>query len=346
MKQDLFSLANYDFDIPEQLIAQQPLRPRDSSRLLIFNREKNSIQEKIFSDILDFFKAGDILVLNNTEVIKARLSARSNKGAPIEVLLLRQKDRDTWEVLVKPGKKARVGQELIFGSGKNKAEIVGETSQGGRILKFTDIDFKGFLKKFGKVPIPPYIKKEISSPDDYQTVYAKTPGAVAAPTAGLHFTKGLLKKLTQKGVEIAKITLHCGLATFRPVKTADIRDHKIDPEWVEISQETCEVINRAKRLGKKVFAVGTTVVRTLETAASQEDKPEVRSFSGETNLYLVPGCQFRIVDVLITNFHTPCSTNLILAASFCGLDLLKEGYSRAKRDGFRFFSFGDATLIF
>ncbi len=338
-----FSLTNYNFTLPAELIAQEPARPRGSSRLLVFDRQKNALQEMVFNDILNFFTAGDVLVLNNTRVIKARLSAKSDKGAAVEILLLRQKTRDTWEALAKPGKKARVGQHLIFDSGKFTAAIIGKTEQSSRLLKYAFTDFKGFLKTFGKVPTPPYIKKEDTLPGDYQTVYAKTAGAVAAPTAGLHFTKSLLEKLKQKGVKIAYITLHCGLATFRPVKTPDIRDHKIDPEWVELSPKASQIINQAKESGKKVFAVGTTVVRTLETAASQEST--VQPFSGETSLYIVPGYQFKIIDVLITNFHTPCSTNLILTAAFCGLSLLKRGYSRAKRSNFRFFSFGDATLI-
>jgi len=343
-----FSLPNYDFHIPKGLIAQEPLRPRDSSRLLLVERQKNSCFEKVFRDLLDFLCPGDVLVLNNTQVIKARLSGQRQGGGKLEVLLLKEVAKDTWEVLVKPGKRARINDWIIFGQTQRlKGQIIAKTDQGGRLIKFDSLDFRSSLEEVGGVPLPPYIKKEVSNPGDYQTVYAKQPGAVAAPTAGLHFTKQLLSKLKAKGVKIVDLTLHCSLATFRPVKTEDIRNHQIESEWVEISQETCEVVNSAKASGKRIFAVGTTAVRTLETAASLDNpgQAKVKPFRGETALYIVPGYKFKIIDAIITNFHTPCSSNLILIASFCGLDLVKKSYSYAQANNFRFFSFGDAMLI-
>ncbi len=342
-----FNILSYNFDIPKNLIAQEPLRPRDSSRLLILEGKKKAITDKAFRDILDFLTPGDVLVLNNTEVIKARLVGKTKSGAKLELLLLKQVASNIWEVLVKPGKRAKIGQRVIFDQDSIEAEIIGKTAQGGRRIKFNCLEFEKFLETAGEVPLPSYIKKKVSKPGDYQTVYARSKGAVAAPTAGLHFTEKLLKRIRQKGVKIVNVTLHCSLATFRPVKTEDIRNHRIESEWIEVSKKAAKTINAAKSSGKKIFAVGTTAVRTLESVSRLEKggKFKVRPFCGDTNLYIVPGYKFKIVDAVITNFHTPCSTNLILIASFCGLEPTRKSYFYAKKSKFRFFSFGDAMLI-
>ncbi|MCF7907255.1 MAG: tRNA preQ1(34) S-adenosylmethionine ribosyltransferase-isomerase QueA [Candidatus Omnitrophica bacterium] len=349
MTPDKFKLSSYNFNIPKSLIAQEPVRPRDSSRILVLDCKKKLTQQMIFSDILSFFNPGDVLVLNNTEVIKARLIGQKAQGLKVELLLLKEVAKDTWEALVKPGRRLRPGDRIIFVEDKFEAEVVGRTDQGGRLIKFYCSDFKKFLDQFGEMPLPHYIKKKISKPEDYQTIYARQPGAVAAPTAGLHFTKELLSQLKDKGTRIVNVTLHCGLATFRPVKTDDIRNHKIESEWIDISKAACDIINSAKQTGRKVFAVGTTAIRTLETVSFLDSKAEanyqVKPFCGETSLYIVPGYKFRIVDAVITNFHTPCSSNLILMSSFCGLAALRKSYLQAATSKFRFFSFGDAMLI-
>jgi len=347
MEKDIFNRSHYDYQIPEILIAQEPAVPRDSCRLLMVDKGKGTVGEGIFKDIIDFFHQGDILVLNNTRVIKARLRGKKENGGKLEVLLLKKIRKGAWEVLVKPGKRARIGNKIIFDEGNLSAVIVDRTPQGSRIFEFSPPDLEDFLEEAGEVPLPPYIKKEVSDSSVYQTVYAKKGGAVAAPTAGLHFTNQLIEKLKRKGVKIVYVTLHCGLATFRPVKTEDIREHKIESEWVEILPRTAKAINQAKIEGNRIIAVGTTAVRTLESAAFLDSKGicRVKPCSGETNLYIVPGYKFKIIDTLITNFHTPCSTNLILVSSLCGLSLSKESYAYAKRRKFRFFSFGDAMLI-
>ena len=352
MYEGLYKLDNYSYDLPAALIAQEPASPRDSSRLLVVNRSSQSFEETIFRDIVSFFKAGDVMVLNNTEVIKARLKGVTQSGSKIDVLLLREKEKGVWEVLMKPGKRCRAaaaaGKDIIFDSEKLKARIIDTTEAGTRILRFEPADIEKLLPELGDVPLPPYIKKRLQDPRDYQTIYASKKGAVAAPTAGFHFTSDLLDKLKSKGVEMAWLTLHCGLPTFRPVKTDDIRDHRIDCEWIDISPSVSQTINSAKQQKRRVIAVGTTTVRALESAAIVDARGEaaLRPIQTHTNLYLVPGYTFKIVDALITNFHTPCSTNLILVAAFCGLELTKRCYSYAKERNFRFFSFGDAMFIY
>ena len=343
MENSDFDLINYNYTIPDSLIAQDPVLTRDRCRLLVFDRKNNSIQEGSFRDILNFLNEGDVLVLNDTKVIKARLMAEREKGGKIEVLLLKDMGEGVWEVLVKPGKRARVGEKLVFQGRDFTAKILDRTEQGNRILRFSPPDLKKALDSLGKVPLPPYIKKEIDDFQDYQTVYAKKEGAVAAPTAGLHFTPRLIKELEGKGVIVVHITLHCGLATFRPVKTDDIRQHKIESEWIEVGSQAARTVNTAKAQGRRVVAVGTTSMRTLESVCISDKK--IKSFYGETNLYIVPGYKFNIVDAIITNFHTPCSTNLILVASFCGLKMLKRSYDYAVDKKFRFYSFGDAMMI-
>lgn len=348
-KKDIFHISNYDYKIPPRLIAQEPVSKRDESRLLVINRENSEIKQGIFKDILDFLRAGDAIVLNNTKVIKARLSARKETGANVEVLLVKQREKGIWEALVKPGKRAKLGDTLIFEKEGRviRAKVLGRTEQGGRILAFSPCGIESFLDELGKVPLPPYIKKDIDDPDKYQTVYAKEKGAIAAPTAGFHFTKDLLAEIKKRGVKVIYVTLHCGLATFRPVKTEDIREHKIDPEWIEVSPFAAAAVNKTKQAGNRVIAVGTTSIRSLESAAYKDKAGRVyiRPFSGETNLYIFPGYKFNAADVVITNFHTPCSTNFILISSFCGIKLLRKAYALAIKKDFRFFSFGDATLI-
>ncbi len=346
MKGPIFDNKWYDFNIPQELIAQEPAPKRDQSRLLVVKREKNTVEEKVFKEVIDFFQEGDVLVLNNTEVIRARLFGKKTTGAVIEVLLLREMPNKTWEALVKPGKRVKVGDDIIF-EGDLKAGVIGKTSSGLQILEFHPNRIDIFLKQVGKVPLPPYIKKDLEDENNYQTVYAKKRGAVAAPTAGLHFTQELLDKITNKGVKVTYLTLHCGLATFRPIKAQDIRDHKIASEVVELKKPTSDIINQAKQNNKKVIAVGTTVVRSLESAAFCDgDKNfRVKEFSGQTDLYITPGYQFKVVDVLITNFHTPHSTNLVLVCSFASNQLIKKAYTFAKEDKLRFYSFGDAMIL-
>ncbi|MBU1366257.1 MAG: tRNA preQ1(34) S-adenosylmethionine ribosyltransferase-isomerase QueA [Candidatus Omnitrophica bacterium] len=358
MKRDEFGLSHFNYEIPSSLIAQEPVFPRDSCRLLIVNRKKKSVEEGVFGDVVSFLNRGDVLVLNDTKVIKARLIGRKEAGGKVEVLLLKEREKGIWEVLVKPGKRAKINDTIIFEENtlspsnskhltRLTAKVLDKTPQGGRVLQFFPPNLRSSLGLRGKVPLPPYIKKEIDDSGNYQTVYAKREGAVAAPTAGLHFTQNLLKVIKKKGVEIAHITLHCGLATFRPVKTEDIRDHKMGREWIDIDSKTAGIINRAKKEFRRVVAVGTTAVRALESIVCLDEKGVscIKPFTGETSFYIFPGYKFKIVDCLITNFHTPCSTNLILVSSFSGRELIKESYAYAMKRNFRFYSFGDAMLI-
>jgi len=344
MIKDIFNISQYNFQIPKSLIAQEPASPRDSCRLLVVNRRNSSLEMRTFKDIVDYFKEGDLLILNNTKVIRARISARKESGGKIEILLLKQKKKGVWEALVNPGKRARIGDTLSLEGEDYKAKIISKTPTGSRILEFDPLDLKKILPQVGAMPLPPYIKKEIQNPDDYQTVYASCEGAVAAPTAGLHFTPELIKKIEAEGVKILYITLHCGLATFRPVKCENIRNHPIESEWVEISLSVAQAINEAKRRGRRIVAAGTTGVRGLETAALGKETL-VKAISGPTNLYITPGYKFRVVDSLITNFHTPFSTNLVLVSSFASPALIRESYAYARDENFRFYSFGDAMLI-
>ena len=354
MKKDIFDVQHYDFGISRELIAQEPASPRDSSRLMMLNRKSSVIKEGIFRDVVDYLQPGDLLVLNNTKVIKARLIGKRAGGGRVEVLLLKKVKEGIWEALAKPGKRAKINDIIIFEKGV-QAKVIAKTEQAARILDFCFLrssppeadGIESFLEQSGKVPLPPYIKKEVNSPQDYQTIYAEKQGAIAAPTAGLHFTKDLINKIKNKGVEIVYVTLHCGLATFRPVKTEDIRDHKIEAERVEVSSAPAEAINKAKLAKKRIIAVGTTAIRTLESAAVDAGKGifTIKPFYGETSLYITPGYKFKIIDAVITNFHTPASTNLILISSFCGLEPLCQCYIRAAASKFRFYSFGDAMLI-
>jgi S-adenosylmethionine:tRNA ribosyltransferase-isomerase len=359
-------LAQFDYCLPEELIAQQPVPRRDESRLLILNRKDNSLKEAIFKDIIKFINKGDVFVLNDTRVLPARLNARKKTGGRIEVLLLKEQEPGIWEVLVKPGKKAHPGENILFAEGRFCAEILKRTTAGGRLVRFTPtpfgeqsssktekvwgcspLDIRGLIKQYGKVPLPHYIKKELKVPEYYQTVYAEKEGAVAAPTAGLHFTKELLSQLVSCGVKIVFVTLHCGLGTFRPVKAQDIREHQMEAELYEIDAVASRIINQAKRRGNRIFAVGTTTARALETEGfrDKDDIYQVKANKSETSFYIYPGYRFKIIDALLTNFHLPCSTNLILVSAFAGIKFIRYAYQYAIKKQFRFYSFGDAMLV-
>ena len=338
-----FKLSDYDYKIPQELIAQEPLLKRDESRLLIVDRKDASLKEVVFKDVVGLLERGDVLVLNDTKVFKARLFGRRGESK-VEILLLKEKEQGIWEVLVKPGKRAKIGDRISFDEGFS-AEILDKTPQGGRLMQFSSPNLENLLEKQCKVPLPHYIKKDVDDESSYQTVYAKKTGAVAAPTAGLHFTPELIEKIKQKGVEVVHITLHCGLATFRPIKTEDIRQHNMESEFIEISQRSADSINQAKKKKSRVVAVGTTSIRSLESAALDTNPATIRPYCSDTDLYIVPGYSFRMVDTVITNFHTPCSTNLVLLSSFCGQKLLKKAYDYAVDKKFRFYSFGDAMIV-
>jgi S-adenosylmethionine:tRNA ribosyltransferase-isomerase len=345
MANAVFSFTEYDFQIPKGLIAQEPAIPRDSCRLLIADRKDSVLREKVFRDVIDYFRRGDLMVLNNTKVIRARIFARRESGGRVEILLLREREEGIWEALVNPARRVKTGEKLKLAGADYWAKVIGKTDGGWRILEFSPLDLSEFLPRIGAMPLPPYIKKEVQDPDSYQTVYAGREGAVAAPTAGLHFTPLLIKKMRAKGVKVLYITLHCGLATFRPIKCEDIRNHPMEPEWAEISPSAARAINQAKKDRRRIIAVGTTGVRALEFAASLSKGGLVKAFRGFVNLYITPGYKFRVVDALITNFHTPCSTNLVLVSAFSGLDLMRKSYVYARDAKFRFYSFGDAMLL-
>lgn len=338
-------LKEFYYELPEELIAQEPLKERDKSRLLVLKKETGEMEHKIFYEIINYMNEGDCLVLNNTKVIPARLiGEREDTRGTIEFVLLNRIKGNIWEVLVKPGRRAKLGKNFIFGDGLLKARVIDYTEAGGRIVEFSyEGIFEEILDKLGEMPVPPYIKKKLEEKDRYQTVYAKYPGSAAAPTAGLHFTGELLEKIKNKGVKIAYITLHVGLGTFRPVKVREIEKHKMHAEYYEISQETAEIINNTKKEGKRLFAVGTTTTRTLETVSDSEGF--VTAKKGFTDLFIYPGYKFKAIDALITNFHLPESTLIMLVCAFAGKDKVLKAYEEAVKNRYRFFSFGDAMLI-
>jgi S-adenosylmethionine:tRNA ribosyltransferase-isomerase len=346
MNDTIFNLSSYDYSLPKELIAQEPLFPRSQHRLLIVNRRSGQISEGIFTEVKQFFQKGDCLVLNDTKVINARLFGKNDNQAKIELLLIKEKEPGIWEALVKPGKRAKPGAVVFFDHGVS-AKILERTGEGTIVVKFSRPEIKPFLDEAGLSPLPNYIKKQVTDHDHYQTVYAKNEGAIAAPTAGFHFTPELLDELSAGGVKIVYFTLHCGLATFRPIKAADVREHKLPAEWMEFSKDCAQIVNQAKTEGKRVFAVGTTSIRALESAACPDETGRflVKPYCGLTNIYINGDYKFKIVDAAITNFHTPCSTNLVLISTFCGRDLLKKSYSYAIENKFRFFSFGDAMIV-
>ena len=332
--------SDFDYHLPESSIAQTPAEPRDSSRLLVLHRDTGELEHRIFRDVSDYVRAGDLLVLNQTRVIPARIYARKETGGRVELLLLRRRDELIWEALV-GGKGLRVGKLIKVEDGP-EAEIIDILDGSERLIKFSE-PIEPYFSKVGNVPLPPYIHEKLNDPERYQTVYAREPGSAAAPTAGLHFTPRLLEELQVKGVKIAYVTLHVGLDTFAPVTEDNPEKHVIHTEWCELPQETADFINQIKGAGGRVIAVGTTSVRTLESAAVGRDI--ISSYVGSTSLFILPGYQFKVVDVLITNFHLPKSTLLMLVSAFTGREKILETYEIAQQEGYRFYSFGDAMLI-
>lgn len=337
--------SDFYFNLPEELIAQTPLKDRSSSRLMVLNKETGEIQHKIFRDILDMINPGDCLVINETKVLPARLiGARKDTGTRVEILLLKRNEDDTWETLVYPGKKARPGHIIEFGNGLLEAKIIKVLDDGNRIVKFNyEGIFEEILDKLGEMPLPPYIHEKLEDKNRYQTVYAKNEGSAAAPTAGLHFTPELMEQLKEKGVNIARLTLHVGLGTFRPVKADDINDHKMHSEFYMIDKENADLINKTRENDGKIITVGTTSTRTLESIA--DESGHIEACSGWTDIFIYPGYKFKIVDNLITNFHLPESTLIMLVSALAGRENVLNAYRCAVEEKYRFFSFGDAMYV-
>lgn len=336
----------FHYDLPEELIAQTPLKNRSSSRLLVLDRKTGKMTHRSFPEIVDILQPGDTLVLNNTRVIPARLiGLKPETGAKIELLLLKEKEPDCWEALVKPAKRVKLGTELEFGDGLLKARCIEELEAGGRVFHFIYKGiFQELLDQLGQMPLPPYITSQLEDPDRYQTVYAKERGSAAAPTAGLHFTPELLAQLANKGVELVYVTLHVGLGTFRPVQVERVEEHRMHSEYYQLTEQAAQSLNLAKEEGRRIIAVGTTSVRTLETIA-RDNGGRFRACSGWTDIFIYPGFTFQAVDGLITNFHLPKSTLIMLVSAFAGRDLIMKAYQEAVNRRYRFFSFGDAMLI-
>ena len=337
-------LSDFDFDLPDNLIAQSAMEPRDHSKLMVLEKNKQVIEHKKFYNISDYLKKGDVLVVNRTRVIPARLFGKKDTGSILECFLLKRIDLNTWEVLLKPAKKLKIGQKLVFLEGKLEAVLKEVKDDGNRILEFIyEGNFEEILDELGEMPLPPYITEKLKDKNRYQTVYAKEGESVAAPTAGLHFTNELLEKLKDSGVELTEIYLDVGLGTFRPVQTENILEHKMHHEKYHIPEESAEIINRAKKEGRRIIAVGTTTVRTLE---SSNNGAEVISGDGETDIFIYGDYKFKIVDALITNFHLPKSTLLMLISAFAGKDFIFAAYETAIQEKYRFYSFGDAMFIY
>lgn len=337
-------ISDFDYNLPEEYIAQVPVEPRDSSRLMVLDPKRRTIEHKHFFQLGDFLKKGDVLIFNDTRVIPARLiGVREHTGGKVEVFLLRQIDKDQWEVLVKPGKKVRIGSIIRFGEELSCA-IVAHTDFGGRIVRFIyDGIFEEILDRLGNIPLPPYIHEKLEDRERYQTIYSRVKGSAAAPTAGLHFTESLMEELREKGIQFGFITLHVGLGTFRPVYVDTIEDHVMHSEFYSVPSETSELIRAAKQEGRRVIAVGTTSIRTLEAAASPMGT--VEATTGWTDIFIYPGYEFNVVDAVITNFHLPKSTLIMLISAFAGREFTLEAYQTAVEGQYRFFSFGDAMLI-
>lgn len=338
-------IKDFYYDLPSELIAQDPLPDRSSSRLLVLGKSSGRIEHHVFSEIIEYLMPGDCLVVNNTKVIPARLYGRKEgTGANIEILLLKRKEKDVWETLVKPGKKAKPGTKISFGEGLLMGEVLSVAEEGNRVIRFTyDGIFEEILDKLGQMPLPPYILHTLKDKNRYQTVYAKYDGSAAAPTAGLHFTPELLDEIRNKGVEIAEVTLHVGLGTFRPVKETDVLKHHMHSEYFCIEESAAEQINRTKAAGGRIIAVGTTSTRTLEAAADETGYLSAKS--GWTEIFIYPGYSFKVIDGLITNFHLPESTLLMLVSALAGRENIQKAYAEAVKEKYRFFSFGDAMLI-
>lgn len=339
-------VKDFDYELPQELIAQDPLEDRSGSRLMVLDRKTGAVTHKIFKDIIEYLEPGDCLVINNTKVIPARLfGVRIGTEAKIELLLLKRRENDIWETLVKPGKKCRIGTKISFGEGLLTGEIIDVVEDGNRLIRFTyEGIFEEILDRLGQMPLPPYITHQLQDKNRYQTVYAKYDGSAAAPTAGLHFTPELLEAIRQKGVEIAEVTLHVGLGTFRPVKVDTIEEHHMHSEFYRIDRSEADKINAARAAGKRVIAVGTTSTRTLESAALPDGT--ITEKSGWTDIFIYPGYTFRVVDALITNFHLPQSTLVMLVSALAGREHILGAYEEAVKERYRFFSFGDAMFIY
>lgn len=337
--------SDFYFNLPEELIAQDPLSDRSASRLLFLNKETGETEHHIFKEIKEYLRPGDCLVLNNTKVIPARLlGCKEDTGGAVEVLLLKRHDKDVWETLVKPGKKCKPGTRLVFGEGLLCGEVLETVEEGNRLIRFTyEGIFEEILDKLGEMPLPPYITHKLQDKNRYQTVYAKYEGSAAAPTAGLHFTTELLKELENKGVALVYVTLHVGLGTFRPVKTENVLEHHMHSEYYEVTKEAADTINRIKSAGGRVICVGTTSCRTIESAADENGR--VRAGCGSTEIFIYPGYRFKVLDALITNFHLPESTLVMLVSALAGREHVLAAYDEAIRERYRFFSFGDAMFI-
>jgi len=337
--------SDFFYELPEELIAQDPLEDRTASRLLVLDRKTDKLEHKIFSDVIDYLNPGDCLVINNTRVIPARLiGEKEGTGGKVEILLLKRRENDIWESLVKPGKKLRPGARVTFGDGRLKAEILEIAEEGNRLVKFYyEGIFEEILDSLGEMPLPPYITHKLEDKEMYQTVYAKFDGSAAAPTAGLHFTNELLEKIRLKGVRIASITLHVGLGTFRPVKVEDVNNHHMHTEWYEVNKEAADIINETKKNGGRVICVGTTSCRTIESVADENGLMSAKT--GETDIFIYPGYKFKVMDGLITNFHLPESTLVMLVSAFAGKERVLSAYETAVKERYRFFSFGDAMIL-
>lgn len=338
-------VKDFYYDLPEELIAQDPLEKRSNSRLMILDKKSGDVTHRHFYDIKEYLRPGDCLVINNTKVIPARLyGEREETGGKVEILLLKRKGDDVWETLVKPGKKARIGTRLTFGGGLLKGQVIDIVDEGNRLIRFSyEGIFEEILDQLGQMPLPPYITHELKDKNRYQTVYAKYDGSAAAPTAGLHFTKELLQEIRDMGVSIAEVTLHVGLGTFRPVKVDDVLDHHMHSEFFQISEEAADLINTTRKNGGRIISVGTTSTRTLESAAEADGTLHAKS--GWTDIFIYPGYQFKVIDGLITNFHLPESTLVMLVSALAGRKHVMAAYEEAVKERYRFFSFGDAMLI-
>lgn len=337
-------VEDYDYYLPQELIAQTPIEPRDHSRLLLVDRTKTTVEHKHFYDLVSYLQPGDLLIMNDTKVIPARLIGHKETGAKVEVFLLHRHSQDTWEALVRPGKKLLPGATVSFGD-KLQAEILDKTDFGGRMVRFIfDGVFEEILDELGQTPLPPYIHEQLQDKSRYQTVYAKVDGSAAAPTAGLHFTPELMQLIRDKGVDIGFVTLHVGLGTFRPVSAKDIRDHVMHSEYYVVSDETVQKVAQARQRGGRVIAIGTTAVRTLESAA--EHGGMIRAGAGVTNIFIYPGYTFQVVNALVTNFHLPQSTLMMLVSALAGRERMLDVYHQAVEEKYRFFSFGDAMFIY
>ncbi|MBK5251636.1 MAG: tRNA preQ1(34) S-adenosylmethionine ribosyltransferase-isomerase QueA [Peptostreptococcaceae bacterium] len=337
--------SDFYYELPESFIAQEPLSKRDESKLMILDRKTGEIEHGRFKDVVEYLNSGDCLVLNNTRVIPARIFGKKTTGAEVEFLLLKRLDINRWQTLVKPGRRAKPGSVFEFGNGELRAEVLDVAEGGTRIIEFTyEGVFEEILEKLGRMPLPPYIMAKLEDQERYQTVYSKESGSAASPTAGLHFTEDLLVKIMDKGIEIAYVTLHIGLGTFRPVKEELIEDHEMHSEYYVLDEENADRINRAKKNGNRVIAVGTTANRVVETLGNESGL--VCSGSGWTNIFIYPGYRFKVIDAIITNFHLPESTLIMLVSAFVDRETILEAYETAKSEGYRFFSFGDAMFIY